>query len=514
MMKLKVNQLRTGVYLSYINLALGSLIPFLYTPIMLKLLGQEEYGLYSLANSVVGYLSLLSFGFGSTIIRYVTKYRIEGNKHEVEKLYGFFLKLYSILGFLVIVGGVIISKNVSTIFEQGLTLAEIDKLKVLVLIMAVNVAISFPLSVFSSLAISYERFLHRKLMDIASTVAAPIVNLIVLMLGYASVGIALGTTVIQCVLGVISILYCTSILKIKPSFEKLNKNIIKEMINVSFFHFIGAIVDMLFWATDKVILGMLASTVAVAVYNVGGTFNNIVMSLTSSISGVLAPKITGMVVSDTPKKEWTMLFIKIGRLQFFIVALIVSGFTVFGQVFIDLWAGNEYANSYWIAILTLFPLCIPLIQSTGLSFVTAQNKHRFRSIVYLVIAIINVVSTYIVTPYWGGIGAAMCSCISYFVGQGLIMNIYYYKVTGLNIPLFWKNILKMSIVPGIMLVIGILLKQIIFVDNWVEFFIGVALFTVIYVLLMYVFVMNDYEKDFIRKPFMKMISKIKKKDHK
>lgn len=510
-MSTKVNQLRAGVYLSYINLALGSLIPFLYTPIMLRLLGQEEYGLYSLANSVVGYLSLLSFGFGSTIIRYVTKYRIEGNKSEVEKLYGFFLKLYGVLGLLVMAGGVIISNNVSTIFKQGLSLHEIDKLKILVLIMAVNIAISFSLSVCSSLIISYERFLYRKIMDIVSTVAVPVVNLIALAQGYASVGMVLGSTVTQCVLGFLSILYCTCNLKIKPSFVKINTDIIKEMINVSFFHFLGAVVDMLFWATDKVILGMLSSTVAVAVYNMGGTFNNIVMSMTSSISGVLAPKITGMVVSDIPKKEWTALFIKIGRLQFFIIALIISGFTVFGQVFIDLWVGSEYADSYWIALLTLFPLCIPLIQSTGLSFVTAQNKHYFRSVVYLIIAILNAISTYMVTPYWGGIGAAICSCISYLMGQGIIMNVYYYRVTGLDIPLFWRNILNMSGIPALMLGIGVLLKSNITIDTWSMFFVGVVGFTSIYLILMYIFVMNDYEKDIIRKPLKNVSQKLHQK---
>ena len=47
-MKKQINQLRAGALLSYINLAIGCLIPMLYTPVMLELLGQAEYGLYSL----------------------------------------------------------------------------------------------------------------------------------------------------------------------------------------------------------------------------------------------------------------------------------------------------------------------------------------------------------------------------------------------------------------------------------------------------------------------------------
>lgn len=502
------NQLRSGVYLSYLNLAISFLIPFVYTPVMLDMLGQAEYGLYSLANSVVGYLSLLSFGFGSTIVRYLSKCRAEGNTRELEKTYGFFLLLYGFLGILVMVGGVILSANADGIFAQGLTAEETGKMKALVLIMAFNTALSFPLSVFSSVAIAHERYFFRKVMDIISTTAGPVANLVALYLGQGSVGMALAGTVIQLLLAPISIGYCFRKLKLRPRFARMPGSLIREMVGFSVFVFIGSIVDMLFWATDKVILGMLTSTVAVAVYNVGGTFNNIVMQLSSSVSGVLVPRITGMVITDTPKEEWSNLFIRVGRLQFLIIGLIVSGFSVFGRAFIDLWAGPEYADAFWVAVLTMFPLCIPLIQNTGLSIVVAQNKHQFRSVVYLIIAIANVISTYLIVPSMGIIGAALCSCVSYLLGQGIIMNTYYYKVTGLDIPRFWGNILRMAIIPGAMLLIGLFVMNHVVLDSWLTFLAGVVVYTGNYALLMYRFAMNDYEKDIIRKPLGKILRKL------
>ena len=505
------NQLRSGVILSYLNLGISALIPFVYTPVMLDMLGQAEYGLYSLAHSVVGYLSLLSFGFGSTVIRYIAKYRAEGKRQEVEKAYGFFLLLYGILAIAVLFGGIIISRNVDVMFDRGLLPDEIRKMKVLVLVMAFNVAISFPLSVFSSVAIAHERYLFRKIMDIVSTVAAPIVNLVALYLGYASVGMALAATVVQFLMAPVSMLYCTRALKVKPKLTRMPSGLIREMIGFSIFVFIGSLVDMLFWATDKVILGMLASSTAVAIYNVGGTFNNIVLNVSTSISGVFTPRITGMVVTNQSGETLSGLMIRIGRIQFLIVALIISGFTVFGQSFIELWAGPEYCDAYWITVLTLFPMCVPLIQNIAKSVIIAQNKHQFRSIVYLIIAIANVISTYLIVPYMGIIGAALCSCISYLLGQGLIMNIYYYKVTGLNIPLFWKNILKMGIVPAGMLVMGIMFSHIVKIDNWLTFFTGVVTFTVIYALLMYRFSMNNYEKDIICKPMQKIVEILRQK---
>ena len=253
---------------------------------------------------------------------------------------------------------------------------------------------------------------------------------------------------------------------------------------------------------------MLVGTVSVSVYQIGSMFNNIVIQLSSSISNVLTPRITGMVMKDAPRETLTELFIKVGRIQFLVVALIVTGFAVFGQSFVLLWAGDSYADAYWIAVLTLFPLCIPLIQNTGLSIVIAQNKHKFRSIVYLVIAVANVISTYFVVPYLGGIGAALCSCVSYLMGQGLIMNLYYYKVTGIDIPLFWKTILKMAGFPAGLMAAGLLLTNWISINNWITFFAGVVLYSIVYCLGMYCLSMNDYEKDIIREPLKRISAKL------
>lgn len=490
-------QLRLGVVLSYVNLAISSLIPFFYTPIMLRMLGQAEYGLYSLSNSVTAYLSLLSFGFGTTIVRYIAKYRAEKNQEAIERTFGLFFMVYCALAVLVLAVGVFLAENANGIFAKGLQANEIVKMKTLVVIMSFNCALSFPNSVFSSMIIAHERYIYRKLLDVLSTVLLPCINLAAMYMGFASVGLALAETLLQVILVPANVLYCFRNLNLRLRFGGIEKPVILEMLGFSAFAFIGTIVDMLFWATDKVILGMLAGTAAVAVYNIGGTFNNIIMSLSSSISGVLTPKIVGMVTTNRPASELTELTIRVGRLQFIIIALAISGFTVFGQAFIALWAGPEYRDAYWIALLTLYPLCVPLIQSAPRSIITAMNKHQFRSVLYLIIAVINVVSTYLTVPYMGAIGAAVCTGVSYIVGHGIIMNIYYYKVTGVNIPLFWRNILKMAVIPAAMAVAGLLLKNRYIMTDWLRFFIGVAVYSVVYFVLMAAFALDDYEKNMI-----------------
>ena len=91
---MKRNELKTGAVLSYINLIIGNLIPFIYTPIMLRLLGQAEYGLYGIASSIMGYLGLLNFGIGSSIVRYLSKYRAIGDEQAEARVAGLVMQTY------------------------------------------------------------------------------------------------------------------------------------------------------------------------------------------------------------------------------------------------------------------------------------------------------------------------------------------------------------------------------------------------------------------------------------
>ncbi len=500
-------QLKSGVVLSYINMILGMAIPFFYTPIMLELLGQAEYGLFSLSNSVVSYLSLLSFGFGTTIVRYISKYRAEDNEDAVRRTYGFFILLYCAIAVIVFLCGFALSYNVEPLFHKGLSVAEQSKMQSLVLIMTITAALSFPLSVFTSITVVYERFIFRNFFSILSTLLLPAANLVALFLGYRSVGMAVAGLLSQLLFLPCYILFCKKKIGIRPIFGLIPKSLFWEMVCVSFYHFLASIVETLFWATDKVLLGALFNTVAVAIYNIGSTFHNMVVNLSAAISGVLMPKVTRMVYSDKDMNKLNELFIRVGRIEFIIVSLFISGYTVFGRQFIAIWAGTDYSQAYWIAIITMYPICIPLIQNTGLNIIIAQNKHKFRSILYLIIAIANVVTTYLTIPRWGIIGAALCSGISYFIGHGVIMNVYYHKKIELDVLSFWKTIVKMMWIPVLMTILGLYALKWVLLTNWASFFAGVGVYTLIFVVLMYVFIMNDYEKNLAKGIIQKLLRK-------
>lgn len=78
------SQLKIGAILSYMQMFLGGVITLLYTPFMIRALGQSEYGLYTVAASVVSYLSLFNLGFSSSYIRYYSKYKANRDEEGIK----------------------------------------------------------------------------------------------------------------------------------------------------------------------------------------------------------------------------------------------------------------------------------------------------------------------------------------------------------------------------------------------------------------------------------------------
>ena len=505
---MKKDQLKAGVLLSYVNPLIGNVIPFIYTPIMLRMLGQAEYGIYGIAQSIMGYLQLLNFGIGGSIVRYLAKYRAVGDKTGEARIFGLFIKIYTVIGSVILIVGMTLSFHLN-FYSRSLSTEELLLLRQLIQLMTVNCAVFMPFNVYSSMIIAHERFVLNKLVAMVSGILAPLLNLVLLFAGWGSVGLVLVSTLLNFATYGLYVFFVHRRIGVRPSFKGTERGILKEILGFSAFVFLANIVDILYWSTDKLIIGWAVGSVATAVYNIGASFNGYITSLSTAVSGVLMPKVTSMAVKDTPKEEFTALFIKAGRLQFIIISFIVSAFVAFGRQFIQLWAGPDYEKAYTVALLTMIPVTIPLIQNTGLNILYALNKHRFRSVVYACIAVLNVILTFCWVETYGIVGAAAATCAAYIIGNIVIINWYYYKRIGIDIPLFWKNILKMC---PVMLVMGcafyVLLSKIA-VDSWYLFFSLAVLYSVIYAVLAYCFMMNRYERDIIMIPIKKVLRKAK-----
>lgn len=504
----KENNRRLGIVLQYLQMGLSVLISFIYTPIMLRILGSSEYGIYNLANSIISYLNLLSLGFGASYIRFYSRYKSKNDLNGISNLNGLFLMVFVCIGFIALISGIVLSNNVSIIFNDTYSTHDKEVGKVLMIIMAFNLAWSFPASVFTSYVTAQEKFIFQKMLNMTKTILGPFLTLPLLLLGYGSIGMVTITTVVTLSADLINIFYCINKIDMRFSFSKFDMSLLKEIYGFSIFIAINQIIDQINWATDKVILGRICNGTVVAYYSIGAQINTYFTQFSTAISSVYVPEIhkieTSSFNNDEKNKMHTDLFTQVGRLQFIILSLILTGFVVFGQYFISIWAGKDYTSSYYVALLLMTPALVPLIQNIGIEVQRAKNMHQFRSVIYFIMAIINIVISIQFAKQWGEIGAALGTTISLVLANVIAMNIFYHKKIGIDIVYFWKQIFKL--IPSIIVpfLIMIILCQFIVINTFAKFGIGILLYIVIYLVFVYFIGLKKTEKDIVKKCLTKV----------
>lgn len=504
-MKNVINQRKAGVILSYAGEMVKIVVSLVYTPVMLRLLGQSEYGLYQLVYSVVSYLSLLSLGFGSSYLRFYSRYKAQKDESGVAKLNGMFILIFSSISIICIICGSIMIGNIHNIFGTGLTKQEYETARVLMGLLIINLAMTFPNSVFNCSITAHEKFFFQKLLILLQNLFSPFLTIPLLIMGYGSIGMVSVTTFLTFVLLFSNMFYCFKNLHIRFEFKGLQISLLKEMWVFTFFIFLNQIIDQINWSLDKFLLGRFAGTTAVAVYGVGGQINTLYLQFSSSVSNVFVPKVNRIVAETNDDEQLTKLFTKVGRIQFMVLGLILSGFVFLGTPFVKLWAGSEYSESYVVTLLLIIPLTVPLIQNLGIEIQRAKNMHKARAIIYLAIAIANVFISIPLIKVIGPTGAALGTAISLIVGNIIFMNWYYHVRIGMNMIYFWKEIAKF--IPALITPcgVGFLIMKFAHVSGIFNVFIYSIIYMVIYGISMYFLGMNTEEKNLVMGPVKKII---------
>ena len=498
------NQRKAGIVLSYISMFFSIIIGLIYVPMLLYFLGKEQYGLYQLMGSLIAYMSVMDFGLSSTIIRYYSRYLALNDEENKSNVLAISAIIYGVITVIVLIVGAVVYFQLDAIFLKSLSLNELSKAKEIYIVMMVNIAITIPSNIFTAVISSHERFIFVRLLTIIQTMLQPFVVIAVMYYKADVIGVVLVQTAFNIVTILIKVYYSVYKIKVKIKLYSFNKLLVKEMTIFSFFIFLNMVIDQMYWKTDQLILGIIAGTGAVAVYSIASQLDTYYMNFSYNVNSVFLPQISAIAAKTDNMTEINRVFNKVGRIQYAIMSMILTGFILYGKSFIVFWAGKDFEKAYYMSLIVMIPLLIPLIQSMGIIILQAKNKHSFRSKMYFFIALLNVAISIPLAKLYGGIGCAIGTAIGLIVGNWFIINIYYHKVIGIDIIKFIKEILSMTLPVVIVVCIGAMTNYYISTTSIIILFIKIIAYICIYSVLMWFMGLNNYEKNIIASIFKKI----------
>jgi len=435
------SQKKAGAVLGYLNIGAKNLVNLIYVPLLLHFLGQGDYGVYQMTASVVFALTLLSAGFYGAYVRFYMQKKAHQDELGIGQLNGIFLLMYAAVALLCLAGGAILVVNVEHLFSKGLTADELVLARELMVIMSVNIAVQFLSSPFDSYIVAHEQFVFQQSRQLIVTLLQPLLAVLLLFAGMGAVGVALAQLCVTSVLLILNILFARRNLRMRFVFRGLQWSLFKAILVFSFWILLNQIFDLVNNNVPNFLLGAMASSSAVAVFSIAIQIRNIFFSMSTTMSNVFVPQINRIVAESDNNTILTHLMTRVGRYQMVLFWYLFGGFIVLGRFFIHIWAGDANADAYWLALIMIFPVMIPLTQNTGIEIQRAKNKHKMRSLIYILTSLIDIVISVFLIPRMGYWATAIGYIASIILGTGLFMNWYYQTRIGLDVLYFWRNML-------------------------------------------------------------------------
>lgn len=461
---------------------------------MLRLLGGSDYGLLQLAISSIAHLGILSFGFSGSYLRFYSSYRTDGNKSGIAALNGMYAAIFACVSLLSLIAGGIVTAAADKIFASSMTAAELGNLRTLLGIMTVNLALSFPCSVFDAYITAHEKFTFQKILVILTSFLNPLFTLPLLIIGKGSAAVAVCMTLITAIKLFVSGIYCIKKLKMKFAFH-FESDLFKKLCGFSFFVFLNIVTDQINWNSDKTILGIVKGSEEVTLYSLGAQFNTYFLTFSYALSALFSPRAYRIASAKRSSRLLDSFFARFGRLQMSVMGYIFLMLIAVGRPFMRLWSGLDTDVPYYTALILIAPLLITSAQSIGIEIQRAKDMHRFRSVLYIIIALANIAVSIPLCIHFGSVGGAAGTGACLAIGNIFIMNFYYHKRVGLNMLYFWREIARLIpafIAPAICAAACAVFAS----NNVLSVIIGGAALTAVYVpSVWFLGIKRDFSKD-------------------
>lgn len=486
-----------GSILGYLYTALQAVIGIIYVPFLLNTIGKAEYGLYQIAGSIIAYFSAMESPLSSSILKFYTEYKTKGDIRNMENTLAYGKRIFLALTVIMFIVSVLCIFLMNPLFSGTFTEQELLEVKVMFAIMVISLIISMNNYVYIAVINANEKFVFLKASAFITLLFQPITAIVLITKYKYAFVVVIVSFIYNLLLVALRYYYAKYKIGCKIVYHNKDSQLIKQIVKLSLSVFFVAIADQIFWRTDQIILGSMCGVEAVAEYSIGSQINTMYIGIACVLSGVLLPTITNIIVNGT-NILLNQYFAKIGRLQSYIVTLILFGVIILGRDFIFILTGEDLAISYQVALFLMIPYAIDLTQTCGITIMQAKNMYHFRAWTMFISAVLNVALTIILIKKMGPIGAAISSSLSIVIGNGFVLDWIYYKKIKLDIRMFFRQVAPIWFAALLTLPLLYVFGKYSFVDNvYLRFIVEGCIYVIIFSFLQMIIAINREEKSMI-----------------
>ena len=420
-----------NVVSSWAGYAATLLVGFFLAPLVVHHLGTAGYGVWTLVVSLTGYCGLLDLGLRSSVLRFVVRHVAQNDHQRVNTTLSSALALLSAAGLLALVATLVLH------FTFGMFAVDPEfrsDARIALLLTGLNVAVILPLSAFSAILPSLERFDVMNTITVCGATLRAVLVVTVLKLGYGILGLA--TVSVAVSTGEYAAMaICAKILypPLRVGWRLVNVASCRELFGFSLFRFVWIVSNQLIFYSDSVVIGLFLNASAITAYAIAGSLINYGRNIVSLATDTLFPAATRL---DTKKdlRGLRDIYVLGTQLGLVIGLSLCIGYVCFGKMFIHLWMGEKYTTSAAILIVLTIPQFVSMSQYMSALILLGTGRHKLMAAVAVGEAVVNICLSIVLIQRMGVIGVAWGTAIPHLI------------VTGVILPYFTLHALEMG--PG------------------------------------------------------------------
>ncbi|GLX78195.1 teichoic acid transporter [Thalassotalea insulae] len=435
-------------------------ISLLLTPFFIKTLGTNDYGLWLLTLSILGWFNVIDLGFPAAVQRQVTIALEKKNDTHINTIFSTSIMLFGTLGAISSLGLFAVAQ-----FPEILDVNNANQItfSAITTVLIIKVLWDFFMNAFHGFFSGMLRYdIDANISSFNSIVKAVLVFILIPEMHIW--GAVAATLVADFLSNILKIVY---VKKLYPPLvfrlSLISVSELKELFHFSKHVIASGVASSINTKSAPILVTKLFELTLVPIYSIANRLSTLVEGFAKSISAIFQPVFTRMVAR---KENMEVMFHEVSLINITVYSILYQTLFVFGGVFIILWVGKEFEDSVWLMNILVFTfLCRALSWSTK-AVLLAQANHKLLALTNLSGAICNIISSIVLSHYFGLIGIALGSAIGFFMTDVVFNLLLLKRYNNFNLTPVLKGFLLSIVLTYSVGIIGQYLLANYMAHNW------------------------------------------------
>jgi O-antigen/teichoic acid export membrane protein len=478
-----------NAFSNWVTLCANVFIGFLLTPYIIRHIGKNGYGIWTLIISFVGYFGLLKLGVGSAIMRYIPLYDGHNDSTKVNGAFSTAVTIYSAVAFIILAVSVFASDFITKFFEGD------EKFRGLLMLVGVSAAIECPAGVLDAAIRSRERYFAANILELVIAIVRSVALVGVLYYGYGLLGMG-WVTVAMAFIGLLFNIFL--LMRICPDIRfsagSVRVSHLWALLSFGIMAMLTSLGFMLRFQTDRIVIGKFMGMEALGIYAIAASLMLYYRNGIGATTRVFAPRFAYLDGKGN-RSETVSLFTKSTKAAAVVAGAIAVMLLVVGPTFIRLWVGLGFESIYPVLLILTIAHLFDQSQTTSISLLAGSGKQGMLAIFAIVEGVVSVILSVILVQKYGLIGIGIGIAVPMIVIQAFVRPLYVCRFLRIKILQYYKGCLLKPWAVVIFLFVVFRLTHIEkYLSTWFSFVpFGVAL-GLLYLLISYQFILNQTEQ--------------------